>query len=427
MSMKEITMSTLNELDLIPGTEPLDASTKFEAPSGALRIVLADDSPVERAAIWRQLGRPGLDLAGEANLGPDAVQLVQQLKPNAVLVSFEEPLARAVRTIETVTLAVPETVVVAVSTLGDRDTLRRAMTAGARGYLVRPFESEEVARLIAELQGLEGKRRRFSEQAGSGGSGGTAITVFGAKGGVGRTTLATNLAVALALQPEQRVALVDLDVHLGDVSLLLGIAPERTLIDLVPVIDKLDSDLLRGYVGTHASGLNVLAAPSRPEDGEAVQPAHVRTILQVLLRTYDYVVIDTPRQLNDNVIAALDMSSLVCFVASNQLSCLKNTQLCLDLMMTNWAYTNDKVKLILNQAHNGSGVSLKEAPTVIDYPVFWKIPYDSGPVAAAEWGKPFVLARPKAKISKNIASLARVLAGKRTPNKSFLPWARAAR
>jgi pilus assembly protein CpaE len=394
---------------------------------GTLRIILADDSPVERAAIWRQLASPNVELVGEANLGPEAVQLVQQLKPNAVLVSFEEPLARAIRTIESIAMSVPETAVVAVSSLGDRDSLRRAMTAGSRDYLVRPFESDEVVRLIAELRDFEGKRRRLSEQTNGSGSGGTAVTVFGAKGGIGRTMLATNLAVALALQDEQRVALVDLDVHLGDVALLLGVAPERTLIDLIPVIDKLDSDLLRGYVGNHASGLKVLAAPSRPEDGEAIQPSHVRTILQVLLRTYDYVVIDTPRQLNDNVIAALDMSSLVCFVASNQLSCLKSTQLCLDMMLTNWAYSNDKVKLILNQAHNGSGVPLKEAPTAIDYPVFWKIPYDSGPVAAAEWGKPFVLGRPKAKISRNVTSLARVLAGKRARARSFLPWSRSGR
>lgn len=421
-------MKTLDKAELDVITENrANIPLNFEPASGTLRIILADDSPVERAATWRQLGHSGLELAGEANLGPEAVQLVQQLKPQAVLVSFEEPLARASKTIETIALSVPETVVVAVSTLGDRDSLRRAMTAGARDYLMRPFESDEITRLVAELRGLDGKRRRFSEQASDGGPGGTAITMFGAKGGVGRTTLAINLAVALAMQDEQRVALVDLDVHLGDVSLLLGIAPERTLIDLVPVIDKLDSDLLRGYVGSHASGLKVLAAPSRPEHGEAIQPEHIRTILQVLLRTYDYVVIDTPRQLNDSVIAALDLSSLVCFVASNQLACLKSTQLCLDLMMTNWAYSSDKVKLILNQAHNGSGVSLKEAPTVIDYPVFWKIPYDCGPVAASEWGKPFVLDQPKAKISRNITSLARVLTGKRAPARSVLPWAVAGR
>ena len=421
-------MKTLDHGEISAQIEAVPiAREEFESGSGTLQVVVADDSPVERAAIWRQLGRAGLELTGEANLGPEAVQLVQQLRPHAILISFEEPLARALRTIETIALAAPETTIVAVSTLGDRDSLRRAMTAGARDYLTQPFEAEEVSKLVAELRSLQGKRKRFSEQANEGDSGGTAITIFGAKGGVGRTMLATNLAVALAMQDEQRVALVDLDVHLGDVSLLLGIAPERTLIDLIPVIDKLDSDLLRGYVGTHASGLRVLAAPSRPEHGEAIQPSHVRSILQVLLRSYDYVIIDTPRQLNDNVIAALDMSSLVCLVASNQLSCLKSTQLCLDMMTTNWAYTNDKLKLILNQAHNGSGVSLKEAPTVIDYPVFWKVPYDSGPVAAAEWGKPFVAEQPKARISRNVISLARVLAGKRAQPRTFLPWARGGR
>ncbi len=234
--------------------------------NASIRVILTDDSPVERAGMWRHIATGELELAGEANLGPEAVQLVQQLQTDAVLVSFEEPLARAVRTIENIALATPYIPVVAVSTLGDRDSLRRAMAAGARDYLVRPCEPEEVARLVAQIRGFEGKRRAFADQASGADSGGTAISVFGAKGGIGRTMLATNLAVALA-RDQHRVVIVDLDVHLGDVALLLGIVPEHTLNDLVLVVDKLDPDLIRGYTAMHASGLSVLAAPSRPEHG----------------------------------------------------------------------------------------------------------------------------------------------------------------
>lgn len=248
-------------------------------------------------------------------------------------------------------------------------------------------------------------------------AGGKIICLFGGKGGTGRTTLAVNLAMALGSTLKRRVALVDLDLQLGDVAMMLDLQPERTIADLVPVLDKLDAELLQGYMTPHASGLDVLAAPASVGQGEQVAPEHIDRILDVLACSYDYVIVDLPRQLHDNVIATLDRANLVYLVASNQMTALKSTRLCL-AMLKDWSYGSDKVKLILNQAHNGSGVPMQDAVSAIDYPVFWKVPYDhDNVIGPSQWGKPFVQHHPQAKISRNIQSLAVALCGAPKPSR----------
>jgi pilus assembly protein CpaE len=293
------------------------------------------------------------------------------------------------------------------------------MVAGARDYVPRPLDARQLHAAVVNVCAMERKRRLRGNSSGDSEQDGHIVVVFGAKGGIGRTTVASNLAVALAQGGGQRVALVDLDLQLGDVALTLDIPPERTFADLLPIIDKLDAELMRSFLCTHSSGLHVLPAPARPEDGEHIQASHVRQVLSVLARAYDYVIVDTPRQINDNVVAALDMSSTVCLVASNQLACLKSTRLCLD-MMKGWNYDGDKVKLVINQAHNGSGLPVKDTQLAIDYPIYWKIPYDGHLVGASQWGQPFVQASRRAKLSQNIERLARTLSGTPLPRRGLL-------
>ncbi|MBV8087487.1 MAG: AAA family ATPase [Chloroflexi bacterium] len=402
---EEVIVTPLQPLHLARGT--------------AVSVMLVDDSADERNGMKRQLLASELAIAGESVLGTEAVATARDLKPDVIVVAVEEPVVRGLRTIEALHVVVPNSPVVALSTLGGRDYLRQAMLAGARDYLVRPVDADEFEKTILSVHEQERKRSSLNEHVIESGHVGDVISVFGAKGGVGRTTIATNLAVALALKYGQRVAIVDLDLQLGDVSLLLDIVPERTIADLVPVVEKLDPELMRGFLSVHASGLKVLPAPLRPEEGEKVQAAHIRKILEVLSRTYDYVVVDTPRQLNDSVVTTLDMSNMVCLVASNQLTCLKSTKVCLG-MLKSWRYTNDKVKLVMNQAHNGSSLPMNDAETAIDYPIFWKVPYDGHLVAASHWGKPFVHAQPGAKISQNIAALADAVSGSRTGGRGLL-------
>ncbi|HEY8691593.1 MAG TPA: response regulator [Chloroflexota bacterium] len=255
-------------IDPLPGLADPDSNT--------IRLLLVDDSVEERLALKRQLLASELMIAGESVLGTEAVAIARDLRPSVALVAVEEPLARGLRTIEALRVVVPEMPVIALSTLSGREHLRQAMLAGARDYLVRPVDEDELERTITEVHDLERKRSALNEHVIESGHVGEIITIFGAKGGVGRTTLATNLAVALALNCKQRVALVDLDLQLGDVALMLDIVPERTISDLVPIVDKLDPELMRGFLSVHSSGLKVLPAPARPEEGERVAAVHVK-------------------------------------------------------------------------------------------------------------------------------------------------------
>jgi pilus assembly protein CpaE len=375
---------------------------------------MLDDSLDSRAADRRLVERSDtLRLAGEGQLGGEAAATVLEVQPDVITVSLEEPLNRGIRTIEALSLSQPDIPIVALSSLGDHGSLRQAMLAGVRDYLVRPLDAGDFAQALLAAYAAQGKRR-LSGQAVVSAREGQVITVFGAKGGIGRTMLACNLAVALVQACGRRVAMIDLDLQFGDVGLLLDVAPERSVANIVPVMDKLDTDLLDGLMTRHETGLMVLPAPIRLEDGEQIRPNEVRRLLEMLTKSYDYVIVDTPRQLSDNVIATLDASNQVFCVSSNQLACLKNTSLCLATMKA-WQYDEDKVKLIINETHNGTGLSPQETSEAIDYPILWKVPYDGHLVAANQWGKPFVQAQPKAKISQNITGLARAVAG--TPDK----------
>lgn len=381
----------------------------------APRILLVDDISESRAALIKEMSASHLDLAGEAELGTGAVAAAREQQPDVVVLSFEEPVARAVRTIESLVLAVPETPVIVVSSLGSREHLRRAMLAGARDYLVKPVSADDLARAVDAVLEVRQKKRSVAHQpemeiphhA-------EVVTVFGAKGGVGRTTLATNLAVALATVGNQKVALVDLDTQLGDVAMMLDLVPERTIADLARAAGRMDPELVRAHMAVHASGVHVLAAPVNLEDAAVVSGDHVSCILQVLARAYDFVIVDTPKTISDPVSVALELSTIIVVVTSPEITSVKSTRVYLD-MFRSLRFTEDKVKLLINYPSASGGLSARDLQAVLDYPVFWRIPNDAAAIAACRAGRPFVLEKPASKISRNLVDLSYAITGSRMP------------
>src|SRR5207237_3350715 len=163
-----------------------------------------------------------------------------------------------------------------------------------------------------------------------------------------------SVGMALEAKQKQRVAVVDFDVLFGDVAIMLDVTPERTVGDLVPLIDKLDPDLLRSFLHVHSSGVKVLCAPTRVEDSEALNPDRVRKILDVLARTFDYVIIDLPRAFDDRVVTALDMAAMVLLVSNYDVPSLKSTRVVLDTLRT-WRYSEEQLKLVINHANRTTG------------------------------------------------------------------------
>jgi pilus assembly protein CpaE len=386
-----------------------------------ISILLVDDVPDSRVTLKRLLVGAGFAVAGEAGNGTEAVGLVRDARPDVIVVSLEEPVARPLKSIEALTIAAPETPAIVVSSLADKEYLRRAMVAGARDFVGHPLTHDELSKTITTLVEVERKRRALSNDVLENGQRGELISMFAGKGGVGKTTLATNLAVALAVEAKQKqkVAIVDLDLLLGDVAIMLDVTPERTVADLVPLIDKLDPELLRSFLHVHSSGVKVLCAPTRVEDGEQLNPERVRKILDVLQRTFDYVIVDLPRAFDDRVVTALDMSSMVLLVTNYDVPCLKSTRVVLDTLR-GWRYSEEKLKLVINHANRTNGFAPGEAEGALDYPVYWKVPSDFAVAGTSNQGKPFVQSQPASKLAQNLTALGGNLMGAHTPGKGLL-------
>jgi pilus assembly protein CpaE len=375
-----------------------------------IQVLVVDETADGRGRLRRLLGGKDVNVCGEADLGAAAVAAAQEYQPNVIVLSLEKPIARGLRTIEAITASMTDRPVVVVSSLGDRDTMRQAMLAGARDYLAEPYEPEDLAKAVRAAYALVTKQR--VQQAG--GPNGTAyrgevLAVFGAKGGVGRTMLATNLAVALATAGRQRVALVDLDLTLGDVAIMLDVAPERSFLDLVPAGGRLDGEALQRLVVTHPSGVNVVPAPPRPEEHDQVTGSQVERVLQSLARTHDFVVVDVPRHFDERLGATLELANRVLLVTSTEMPSVKNARLVLNLFRT-LGLEEDQVKVVVNHVGPG-GLNPREIQEVLDFPVFWKVPYDGAVQASVRHGKPVVIEKPRSALGQNLIELSRTLAG----------------
>ncbi len=382
-----------------------------------LNILLVDDKPDERVALRKLLSSMELSIGNveECGAGTEAHSMAYDLKPDLIMVAFEEPIARPLKTIENLANN-KSSLVIAISSLGDSDYLRKAMRAGAREYLVKPIKPKELTRAVQAV--LEEERRR-KLQVDSGSIRGDVFTILGPKGGIGKTTLAANLAVSLALQTKQRVAIVDLALQLGDVAMMLDIVPERTIADMTGFSRVLEPEMLESFLAPHSSGVKVLAAATDVDPKGVPTAALVGQILENLARSYDYVVVDGDHLLTPVLWKALEITTLILMVTSPDTSSLKNTRVFLEVLRSQ-GYTDDKIKLFINYPYQQNGISPAELGKILNYPIYWKVPHDTTCSQCANLGQAFVEARPKAKISQNVLQLARTISGTDTKRSGLL-------
>jgi len=373
-----------------------------------IKLLLADDKIEERAALRRLLAAAELNLAWieECGAGTEAHSTAQELEPDIILVSFEEPIARSLKTIENLANN-QDGLVIAISSLGERDYLRKAMRAGAREYLVKPLKPKDLARAIQDILEEEKRRKLLAE---SGKIRGDVFTVLGPKGGIGKSTLAANLAVSLQAETKQRVAVLDLALQLGDIAMMLDIVPERTIADMTNLTRLLEPEMLESFLSVHPSGIKVLAAATDVNPKGLPSAALVSQIVEALAKSYDYVVIDGDHLLTPVLWSALELTTLILLVTSPDTSSMKNTRVFLEVLRSQ-GYTDDKIKLLINYPYQQNGVSTGELGKILNYPIFWKIPHDTTCSQCANMGQSFIQARPKARISQNISQLAQTISG----------------
>lgn len=234
---------------------------------------------------------------------------------------------------------------------------------------------------------------------------GKVVTVYSAKGGCGKTMIATNLAITLAAGGAKKVCLIDLDLTLGDVALMLQLQPDRTIADAVPVADRIDETGLRTMVSPYCPGVDALLAPVVPTVAEQINRELITEILYLTRSMYDYVIIDTPPIFNDHVLAALDSSHLYLLVATPAVTAMKNLRILLDTFDV-LDYRKENRLVVLNRADPRLGVTPADIERVLRIPITSHIPVSRDVSVSINRGVPIVLDAPTHPVSEAIRQLA---------------------
>jgi pilus assembly protein CpaE len=382
--------------------------------------VIIDPDLSTRADIKRALTLAHFTVSGEAGYGIEAVTVAKEQMPDVFVISVEEPVARALATIEGLGDTLPDTPTIAYSSLADAASVRRAMVAGARDYIIKPVKPEDLTRAIYGVMEQEERRRmRASGERPETPARGTVITIFGAKGGIGKTTISTNLATALVRATSSTVVLVDMDTRFGDVAIMMDVAVEQSIADLARRIDTIDRDTVRDYLVRHHSGVLILPAPLHPTEWRNVTPQQITKIINLLAQSHDYVIVDTPGTFNEIVAATLESAGLIMLVTSMDIASIKDTALALE-MLQSAAVSEDKVKLMINHSTAANTLREEDVERVLEYKVFWRIPHDLNVATSTQLGQPVVITKPYARVSRSISDLAAALSGTLTEKRGFL-------
>jgi pilus assembly protein CpaE len=253
----------------------------------------------------------------------------------------------------------------------DAELMRRAMRAGVNDVIPIDSAAAEIGEAVASA--LRSTARETKSTYGTKSAmPGHVVTVFSTKGGVGKTVIATNIAIALS-KAGKRVVLVDLDLQSGDVGIMLGLEPDYTIYDVVQAYDRLDAGMLQGFLVRHDSGLRVLLAPVRPEDAEAVTASRIKGILSLLRQSADFVIIDTSSTFNDASLSALDESDIVYAVTMMDVASIKNTRISVQ-KLKQLAYHKGLLRFVLNRADSKVFLSVNDVETAVGGQIISRIP-----------------------------------------------------
>lgn len=376
-----------------------------------IKVLIADDMAATRENLKKLLSFDGgFVVAGEAENGKEAVALAKRLKPDIVLMDINMPVMGGIEATRVISVEMAmTTAVVIVSVQGEQEYLKEAMAAGARGYLVKPFSADELVSTIRRTHDMEIQRRaQLMPSTPQGKKLGRIISVFSAKGGVGKTVIAVNLAAELGKKKDCKVALVDLDLQFGDVAIMLDTSPVRTIADIARE-EEVDSELVEACLLAHSTGIRVLASPLRPEQAESVTDRHVAAVLGLLAESYDFVIVDLSQRLDDISLTGLDMADTILLVATTELPAIKNAKVCLEIMES-LGYESSKIKLALSKPSREHGLDIDEIEKTLKRKVDVHVPNEERVVSpSVSKGTPFVISNPGAKVSLAIRDLVKAV------------------
>ncbi|HEY6629587.1 MAG TPA: AAA family ATPase [Acidimicrobiia bacterium] len=308
----------------------------------------------------------------------------------------------------------PVLVLMMVAETVTADLLRYAMRAGVSDVIESPLDETKIEAAIEQFAHDVLKRRNVAARSGrevERTERGQLITVTSAKGGSGKTVMATNVALLLNRLADKKVVLVDADLQFGDVCLLLQLEPRFTMVNAAHELHQLDSEMLDSLLTEHPSGLRVLAAPLEPAFADDITTAGLMQMLDVLQETYDYVVVDTASMLDELILSLIEKADQVLMIVDMDLPSVKNAKLALETLRL-LKFSTGNVKLVMNRSNSKARLDNKEIEGALKMEIAAAVPSDAAVPNSVNEGRPVVETDPKGKVAKGFESVAALIAGK---------------
>lgn len=380
------------------------------------RIAIVDPSDATREPLRNLLlSIEAVWLEAECSRYEFFVDVAKQSTPDVVVVALDSDHGKALQLIQQLTAEVPTLPILAVSARGDGQSILQALRAGAKEFLTAPVVLEE---LLTAMQRLRNARFGSDGAINVNGHATTqsqVISVIGSRGGVGSTSIAVNLGCNLAQDPSHTVALVDLDLALGDADVALDLVPDYTLADVALNIDRLDMTFLRRSLCKHACGLSVLPHPVQMEDVSLIHEDHLGRVIGLLRASYSHLIFDLSKRFTPTDLTAMRMSDSVLLICQLELTSLRNVVRMLHTFGQEETLA-EKIKVVVNRVGSDDGeIGLKKAEETIGKPIFWQVPNDYRAMfGSRNAGEPLLMHAPKSKTQQSLLSLADTLCGKAT-------------
>lgn len=379
-----------------------------------LRIAIVDPSDMTREELRNVLlGMESVWLEAECSRYEFFYDVIQQSQPDVVMISLDSDLQKALTLIQNLGVEAPDMPILAISARGDGQAILQALRSGAREFLTAPVVLEELLKALQRMQRTTvGVNSRSGEFTANNRQESQVIAIIGSRGGVGCTSIGVNLGATLAQDAGSSVALVDLDLALGDADVALDLMADYTLADVVLSVDKLDMQLLKRSMSKHSSGLSLLPHPVQMDDAELIREDHLQRVIGLLRASYSHLILDLSKTYSACDKAALRMADTILLVAQLELSSLRNVVRMLMALGQDEAMAN-KIQVVMNRVGSDGEISIKKAEETIGKPVYWQIPNDVRAIQESRnQGIPLLQFAPKSKVQQAFVGLAQAVSGK---------------
>jgi pilus assembly protein CpaE len=377
-------------------------------------IIESDQEAVRHIDI---LGRTigSVEVRWKTNSLDTGTAIIRKHLPEMTIVGLGQDPEASIDAIATLSRDFPSLFLLALSDKAESTLILRAMRAGAHDFLCKPVKEIDLRAAAEKVYKLKAARMEKRPE------GGRILSVFSNKGGNGTTTIAVNLADALVRYHGKKVAVVDLVLSHGDVTMFFNVNPSYSIIDLARNSQKADYDFLHTLLVRHSSGVYILADPPMIEDAELISPTQVREVLQTLRSMFDYIVVDTPHQFDERTLTALEMSDTILLVSLLNLPSLRNTQKCLELF-GRIGLRDERVRLVISRFLPNDEIPRDSIEGILNCPVFFSVPNDyPAVIASVNRGKLLFETFPTKEVTKSFRDLSNLLASSSVPQQTAKP------